>query len=377
MINIDHAYVCKPDNFEFVDGIFELCRTAEYLGYMIFVVTNQAGIGRGYYTEQDLLNLTDWMLAEFIKQGVDIDKVYFCPAHSEHGIGKYKVDSPNRKPNPGMILQANEEFKINLAESVVVGDKESDIQAGVAAGVGCNVLFCPSEKERPVRSSANTIVTRLSDVSSILYREQIANIKQLVAERDRQIFGLSQTVADLEMHLSQTVAELETHVSNLNAMIEEIWGSTSWRITAALRFVASAIRKVRSIIIALPNILQKGNGFWPTLLKSVRILKNEGISGIKKRIRRFFANQAVSAQIGEGSQLGETSQLKFSIVPYYVDHRLDSTVVAKCGSDVTIAIHLHLFYIEMIEEFASYLNNIPVQFDLYVSVPRYSDAIAI
>ncbi|MDD5579625.1 MAG: HAD-IIIA family hydrolase [Methylobacter sp.] len=61
VINIDHAYVCQPEHFEFVDGIFELCRTAKQLGYLIFVVTNQAGIGRGFYTEQDFLELSDWM----------------------------------------------------------------------------------------------------------------------------------------------------------------------------------------------------------------------------------------------------------------------------------------------------------------------------
>ena len=118
VINIDHAYVCKTEDFQFVDGIFDLCRHASKLGYLILVITNQAGIGRGYYTEQDFQNLTRWMCGIFKNEGVDIDKVYFCPYHPEHGVGKYKMDSPLRKPRPGMILQAEDEFGIDLTTSV-------------------------------------------------------------------------------------------------------------------------------------------------------------------------------------------------------------------------------------------------------------------
>ena len=168
VINIDHAYVSKPEHFEFVDGIFELCRNAKRLGYLIFVVTNQAGIGRGYYTEQDFLKLTEWMCGVFKVQGVNIDKVYFCPSHPEHGIGQYKVDSLYRKPGPGMILQAAEEFGVDLARSLLVGDKESDIQAGVAAGVAFNLLYCPLGTERPIYSTANTVIDSFADITTIL-----------------------------------------------------------------------------------------------------------------------------------------------------------------------------------------------------------------
>ena len=141
VINIDHAYVHKKEDFEFVEGIFELCQYAIEQGYLIFVVTNQAGIGRGYYTEQQFHELTEWMCAEFSKRDVKIENVYFCPYHEEHGIGEYRRFSECRKPSPGMILQAAEEFNVDLANSVMVGDKKSDIQAGVAAGIGCNILY--------------------------------------------------------------------------------------------------------------------------------------------------------------------------------------------------------------------------------------------
>jgi len=168
VINIDHTYVSKKEDFEFVDGIFELCRSAKQLGFLIFVVTNQAGIGRGYYTEKDFLDLTDWMMGVFNNEGAAIDKVYFCPTHPEHGIGKFKVDSYYRKPGPGMILLAAEEFDVDLGHSVLVGDKESDIAAGLAANVRVNLLYCPQKSLAPIETSAYAVVERLRQVVPFL-----------------------------------------------------------------------------------------------------------------------------------------------------------------------------------------------------------------
>lgn len=141
VINVDHGYVFRQQDFEFVPGIFELARAASQRGYLLFVVTNQAGIGRGYYTEDQFHALSEWMREEFAREGAAIEKVYFCPTHAQHGLGPYKVESPFRKPGPGMILQAAQEFQLDLANSVLVGDKDSDIQAGQAAGVGSNLLY--------------------------------------------------------------------------------------------------------------------------------------------------------------------------------------------------------------------------------------------
>jgi D-glycero-D-manno-heptose 1,7-bisphosphate phosphatase len=144
VVNVDHGYVCRPEDFQFIDGIFDLCRAAQRQGYLIVVITNQAGIGRGYYSEADFAALTAWMVERFAAEGITIDGVYFCPFHPEHGVGPYKADAPCRKPNPGMILQAAEEHGIDLARSMLVGDKPSDIQAGVAAGVGRLFLYRPA-----------------------------------------------------------------------------------------------------------------------------------------------------------------------------------------------------------------------------------------
>ena len=168
VINIDHAYVCKKENFEFVDGIFELCRRAKQLGFLICVVTNQAGIGRGYYTEADFLGLTDWMCGLFRKEGAALDKVYYCPTHPVYGVGEYKADSTFRKPGPGMILQAARELDIDLAKSILVGDKETDIAAGIAAGVGCNLLYGTFSQDVSKGMGATAVIANLQDVMPFL-----------------------------------------------------------------------------------------------------------------------------------------------------------------------------------------------------------------
>ena len=88
VINVDYGYVHSPDNFEFIDGIFELVAAANQVGHLVVVVTNQAGIGRGYYNEEQFQFLTDWMKRKFVDHGCLIDGVYFCPYHPIHGKGE-------------------------------------------------------------------------------------------------------------------------------------------------------------------------------------------------------------------------------------------------------------------------------------------------
>lgn len=162
VINIDHGYVHRPEDFEFVEGIFRLCQTASKLGYLIIVVTNQAGIGRGYYSEQQFQTVSDWMCQQFLNHGVSIERVYHCPFHPEHGIGEYRRESFFRKPNPGMILQAAKDYGLNLASCILVGDKASDVQAGKAAGIGTNILLCDN-KGQPIPQDT-IVATKLKDV---------------------------------------------------------------------------------------------------------------------------------------------------------------------------------------------------------------------
>lgn len=144
VINVDHGYVHRIQDFEFIDGIFDLARAAHLARYQVCVITNQAGIARGFYSEKQFEELTAWMCREFASRGAPIAKVYFSPYHPTEGLGRYRKDDVSRKPHPGMILQAQAEFDLDLASSILIGDKASDIRAGIAAGVGQNILLAPS-----------------------------------------------------------------------------------------------------------------------------------------------------------------------------------------------------------------------------------------
>jgi D-glycero-D-manno-heptose 1,7-bisphosphate phosphatase len=136
VINVDHGYVFTPERTDFIGGIFDLCRVAKQRGYLLVVITNQAGIARGYYTEQQFLDYMEWVRGVFREHGVLLDAVYFCPHHLTDGLGDYRRACDCRKPAPGMILAAQRELGIDLQRSVLIGDKPSDLQAGEAAGVG-------------------------------------------------------------------------------------------------------------------------------------------------------------------------------------------------------------------------------------------------
>jgi len=151
VINVEKNYVCRIEDFEFLPGIFDLCTLAMRLNFLLVVITNQAGIGRGYYSEADYQRLTDWMLEAFRAHGIEIDRVYHCPYHPTAGIGEYRQESFHRKPNPGMILKARDELGLDLSRSVLVGDKDTDIEAGMAAGVRHNIRLVHSGKHDPAR----------------------------------------------------------------------------------------------------------------------------------------------------------------------------------------------------------------------------------
>lgn len=140
VINEETGYVHKTGEFRFIDGVFDACLKISKAGYRLIVITNQAGIARGYYTEDDFHHLTKWMLDEFRQRGINIADVYYCPHHPVHGTGAYRRDCDCRKPAPGMILRAAREHSLDLRRSILVGDKATDIEAGRAAGVGCCVL---------------------------------------------------------------------------------------------------------------------------------------------------------------------------------------------------------------------------------------------
>jgi D,D-heptose 1,7-bisphosphate phosphatase len=130
-LNIEKDYLYKIEDFQFEDRAMEGLKILKDLGYLLIVVTNQAGIGRGYYTEEDLTLLNNYIINETEKNNCKIDKIYFCPHHPTEGIGKYKKNCTCRKPNIDMITEAIQYFDIDKKNSYVVGDKISDIQLGI------------------------------------------------------------------------------------------------------------------------------------------------------------------------------------------------------------------------------------------------------
>lgn len=135
IVNVDHGYVYRIEDFTFVDGILALCRHFHAAGWPLVVVTNQSGIARGYYGEAEFGALTAWMRARFVAAGAPLAGVYHCP-HHPGASGPLGIDCACRKPRPGLIVQAARELDLDLAQSVLVGDKARDVEAARRAGIG-------------------------------------------------------------------------------------------------------------------------------------------------------------------------------------------------------------------------------------------------
>jgi D-glycero-D-manno-heptose 1,7-bisphosphate phosphatase len=143
VIQTDLGYVHRPDQVQFVEGIFELVAAANRGGFRVIIVTNQSGIGRGLYSQGQFHEFMRWMIAEFACRGAAVDAVYHCPYHPVAGVGAYRRESEDRKPAPGMLLRAQRDHDLDLARSVLVGDQPSDIEAGKRAGVGTLLYLAP------------------------------------------------------------------------------------------------------------------------------------------------------------------------------------------------------------------------------------------
>ncbi|MEN8212728.1 MAG: D-glycero-beta-D-manno-heptose 1,7-bisphosphate 7-phosphatase [Pseudomonadota bacterium] len=158
VINIDSGYVGKIEDFMFVDGIIPALLHAQQQGFLLIVVTNQSGIGRGFYTEEDFQRLTAWMKSELARHGVFVDAVFHCPhTDADH--------CACRKPKAGLFLQAIDQYDVDCDNSWMVGDSERDIQAALAAGIGHTVLFDPDNNKA---TAAGLTITSLNELSTLL-----------------------------------------------------------------------------------------------------------------------------------------------------------------------------------------------------------------
>ena len=169
VINTDHGYVHRVDQFDFLPGIFELARfVAQDLRWPIVVVSNQSGIGRGLFDETAHVALTAWMCERFREQQAPIARAYHCPYHPEHGIGDYRRDHDWRKPKPGMILQAAADLDLDLSRSVLIGDRLSDIEAAAAAGIPLRIRLDPLGAGPGPADPPHHVVRTLPEALSIL-----------------------------------------------------------------------------------------------------------------------------------------------------------------------------------------------------------------
>lgn len=161
VINVEKDYTYKIEDFEFLPGVFEAVEWFNKLGFLVVVVTNQSGISRGYYRDEDFWRLTEYMLLKFEKHGAKIAKVYYCPHGPNDGC-------ECRKPLPGMFLTAKNELNIDMQNSWMVGDKEGDIEAALAAGVGHTILVRSGHDIDEASTKANYVVNGIFDTINLI-----------------------------------------------------------------------------------------------------------------------------------------------------------------------------------------------------------------
>jgi D-glycero-D-manno-heptose 1,7-bisphosphate phosphatase len=174
VINLDRGYVHRVEDFQFLPGALTACRDLHTAGYRLIVVTNQAGIARGYYDEQTFQQITTWMSERFYEVGAPLTGVYYCPHHPDGKVSRFAIECACRKPAPGMILQAAIDHQIDVSQSILVGDKASDLEAGERAGVSQRYLVWPpgSEAERGESRGFRS----LSDVVQFLLQKVIPEV---------------------------------------------------------------------------------------------------------------------------------------------------------------------------------------------------------
>ncbi len=140
VLNEDVGYAHRPDQIRWIEGAMRAVRRANEAGWWVFVVSNQAGVARGYYGEAEVLALHRWMQGELQAAGAHVDRFAYCPTHPEGSVPGYARVDPRRKPGPGMLVELMEAFPVDAARSAMVGDKAIDVDAGRAAGVASHLF---------------------------------------------------------------------------------------------------------------------------------------------------------------------------------------------------------------------------------------------
>ena len=161
VINKEINYLHKIEDFEFISGVFETCRYLQNLDYQIIIITNQSGIGRGYFTEIDYQKITKWMLNQFGTNDISILDVIHCP-HLPNDFCNC------RKPKPGMFIEAKNKHNINMMKSWIIGDSERDIRAAILAGIKNTILVRSGHTINETNSNATFFLDSINKISQII-----------------------------------------------------------------------------------------------------------------------------------------------------------------------------------------------------------------
>ena len=161
VINKEVEYLFRISDFEFIEGIFDACLYFQKLGYKIIIISNQSGIARGYYNENDYLKLTEWMLDQFNDNGINILDIFYCP-HGPESLCEC------RKPKPGMLIEAKDKYNIGMKDSWMIGDKETDIEAANLAGINNTILVRSGHLVDESNSNSKFIVDSIKQSKEVI-----------------------------------------------------------------------------------------------------------------------------------------------------------------------------------------------------------------
>ncbi|URZ03564.1 D-glycero-beta-D-manno-heptose 1,7-bisphosphate 7-phosphatase [Clostridium felsineum] len=168
-INVEKNYLYKIEDFEFIEGTREAIKILNDNGYKVVVITNQAGVARGYYTEEDVKKLHEFIQEELKKCDAHVDAFYYCPHHPIDGKGKYKTDCDCRKPKDGLYKKAIQDINIDVEKSYAVGDKISDLLPALSNKIEAFLVMTGyGQKERNIREEINIIQNLYSFVTEIV-----------------------------------------------------------------------------------------------------------------------------------------------------------------------------------------------------------------
>lgn len=174
-INVEKNYLYKIEDFEFLPGVIDALKQLQQSGFMLIIITNQSGIGRGYYTEEDFHKLNNWMVSTLKEHGVTITDVYYCPHLPNAEVAEYRKDCECRKPKLGMYEQAVKDHNISLSESYAIGDKIRD--CAICESTECNgFLIADSEKETVIQS------VKHGNFKRILYAYNLKECAELITK---------------------------------------------------------------------------------------------------------------------------------------------------------------------------------------------------